>query len=216
MSREQRRIQKQLSLIRSIDPAGLMDPRQRFEHGIKDLAAGGVFRLDGRTFLVEAIGTYTETDDTYSKTLDWRGHELKAVALETGMAHNLEWEEDDEIEVSLTTEEIKMARLAYDDGEPVAADSDDLDEIVEKGWDVSYGDVLFHYEDDYAAVYRRGGDGESREKVYFYEFEADDGTQLTIETWIVRDDREDFQVFLSRAVDPEAIEVLATGQANHA
>jgi len=149
-------------------------------------------------------------DDEFQKIFDWTGHELKTVCLESGEVHNLEWEEDDEIEVSLTTREIKYSELRYDDGEPVARDSDDLDEIAEKNWEVVHEKKTYDYEDDYAARYVQGGGGK-HENVYFYEFEAEDGDQLSIEVWIPEKGREEFQVFLSRRVSPDEIEVIAAG-----
>ena len=122
----------------------------------------------------------------------------------------LEWEEDDDIEVSATVGEIKFSVLAYDDGEPIAQDSDDLDEIMEKKWEILHAGKTFHYDDDYAAQYVKG-DGNKKENVYFYEFEADGGDQLTIEVWVQQSGKESFQVFLSKAIAPDEIEVIATG-----
>ena len=61
---------------------------------------------------------------------------------------------------------------------------------------------------DYAALYRRREESKA-EQVYFYEFEAGDGTGLTVETWIHSSGKESFQVFLSRVVAPDDIEVLS-------
>ncbi|MCP4693777.1 MAG: DUF4178 domain-containing protein [Desulfobacterales bacterium] len=210
MSREERQIQRQLAHVRSIDAGRIIDPGKRFEYGVKDLKTGDVYRLNNQTYLVLEVGVYTETDENFQRDLDWTGHELKSVCLETGVAHNLEWEEDDEIEASLTLSEIKMSALRYDDGEAIAADSDDLDEIVEKGWDVKYQEKLFHVEDDFAAWWTPG-EGARREKVFFYEFESDDGEALTIEVWPRSNNKEDFQVFLSRSINPDNIEVIASG-----
>lgn len=207
MENTRRRVRKQLAHIRSIDPGRLVPPDERFRHDVTTLGAGSVFRLGGRTFLVLETGMYRETDDAFRKTLDWTGHEVKAVCLETGVFHYLEWEADDGIAVSLTTAEVRYADLRYDDGEPLARDSDDLDEIAEKGWEVVCRGRTYDYEDDFAARYVRGGGG--GENVYFYAFEACDGEQLTIEVWTSRDGRETFQAFLSQRVAPDDIEVVA-------
>ena len=109
----------------------------------------------------------------------------------------------------MTLREVKFSELQYDDGEPLARDSDDLDEIVEKKWEIVCGGKAFYYADDYAARYDRSRGG--GEKVYFYEFAADDGDQLTIEAWVRQRGTEDFQAFLSKDVSPDGIEVMAAG-----
>ena len=212
MSKVQREIQKRLAHIRSIDPKTIVPPGQRFRYDIRVLEDGDVFRLAGHTYFVMETGTYTETDETFRKTYDWTGNELKVMRLEAGTVHNLEWEEDDEIEVTLTLDEVRFSELKYDDGEAVAQDSDDLDEIVEKKWEIVRGGKPFFYSDDYAARYVRKKDGK-RENVFFYEFEADDGEQLTIEVWVQDNGKEEFQVFLSRSVPPDDIEVIAAASA---
>ena len=93
--------------------------------------------------------------------------------------------------------------------------SDDLDEIAEKGWEIICRGKTYDYDDDFAAKYFRD-DGEKPENVYFYEFEAQDGDQLAIEVWISENGKEEFQVFLSRSVAPDDMEVIATGDGKHA
>lgn len=210
MSKAQRQLQRQLAHIRSISPETVLAPGERFRYNVTDLAVGGVFRLMDRTYRVLAIGTYTETDESYSRTLDWTGHELKLACLETGAMHNMEWEADDAVAVALTLREVPFSELKYDDGEPLARDSDDLDEIVDKNWEIVCSGKSYDYEDDYAALYRKDS-GDSGERVYFYAFEADDGEQLTVEAWVRQGGREDFQVFLSRNVPPDDIEVIVVG-----
>jgi len=210
MSKAERQLQKQFAHIRTIEPSTIIPPQERFKHTVKDIKPGGVFRLNNLTYLVLEIGTYTETDETFKEALDWTGHELKIFCLEAGTLHNLEWEEDDEIEVSLTLSEVRFSKLQYDDGESIAPDSDDLDEIVDKGWKIKLHEEIFYYKDDYAAWYVREGSN-TREKVYFYDFEADDGRELTIEAWILESEKEKFQVFISQEIHPDDIEVISIG-----
>lgn len=208
MSTMQRELQTRFAHIRSIEPATVIDPAERFRFDVKALAVDGIFRLGGKTYRVVEVGTYTETDEAFKATYDWTGTELKLVCLETGTSHNLEWEEDDDVEVSLTLSELRFSALAYDDGEPIAQDSDDLDEIVEEEWEVVANGKTYFYADDYAARYHRGRDGRT-ENVFLYEFEADDGEQLTVEVWVAKNGKEDFQVFLSESVSPGEIEIIA-------
>ncbi len=210
MSRAERQLQKQFAQIRTIDPTTIISPQERFKQTVKDIKSEGVFCLNKETYLVLEIGTYTETDEKYKKALDWKGHELKVFCLETGILHDLEWEEDDELEVSLTLSEVRFSRLQYDDGEAIEPDSDDLDEIADKGWEIKLQEELFYYKDDYAAWYVREG-SDKREKVYFYDFEADDGRELSIEVWILENGKEEFQVFISQEIHPDDIEVISIG-----
>ena len=210
MSKVERRLQQQFAHIRSIDPGAIIRPDNRYRYDVTSLGPGGTFRLDHHTYLVLGVGIYREMDDQFKKTFEWTGHELKTVCLETGVGHHLEWEKDDEIEVSVTTREIRFSDLCYDDGEPIARDSDDLDEIAEKKWEVVVQGKTYDYEDDYAAGYDPGG-GSKRENVYFYDFEAGDGEQLSIEVWIPENGREEFKGFISRSVSPDDIEVIVAG-----
>lgn len=210
MTNIERQMQKQFAHIRAIDPGSIIAPESRYQYDVKSLGVGGTFRLDRQTYLVLEMGTYRETDDQFQKTLHWTGHEFKTVCLETGAFHNLEWEEDDEIQVSVTAREIRFSALHYDDGESLARDSDDLDEIAEKRWEVVCEGKTYDYEDDFAAQYLRNG-VRKPENVYFYEFEARDGDQLSIEVWTSEGGREEFQVYLSRPVAPEEIEVIVAG-----
>jgi hypothetical protein len=209
MNKAKRQLQRQLAHIRSIEPESLVAPEDRFRLDVKRLEAGSVFRLDERTYRVLEVGTYVETDDGYQEEYDWTGHEVKAVCLETGVHHHLEWEEDDALAVSLTLEAVPFSSLQYDDGESIAPDSDDLDEIVDNNWEVVCRGKTYHYDDDYAALYRRSRDS-AGEKAYFYEFAAQDGEQLTVELWISAKGKEELQVFISREIPPEDIEVMAT------
>lgn len=209
MSRAERQLQKQFAHIRTIDSATIITPQERFKYTIKDIKSGGVFRLHNETYIVLEIGTYTETDEKYRKALDWKGHELKVFCLETGIPRNLEWEEDDDLDVSLTLSEVRFSKLQYDNGESIKPDSDDLDEIVDKGWEIKLQGESFYYKDDYAAWYVREGT-DKRENVYFYDFEADDGRELTIEVWILENEKEEFQVFISQEIHPDDIEVISS------
>ena len=46
-----------------------------------------------------------------------------------------------------------------------------------------------------------------------YDFVSSDGTELTIEEWVIDPgrDRYDYQLFLSKQIDPDSIEILTTG-----
>ncbi len=161
--------------------------------------------------MILAVGEYRETTEDYKKFKKDRWQELKCFCLDTGTSHNLEFERDDELEVSITVGESNFD-IQYENGNQLLRDTDDLDEIADKEGKIIHNGITYAYEDDYAAKYSRtdfSGDAET-ENAYFYEFMTKDGSQLTIEVWIDPDGKEEFQVFLSKEVDSEDIEIIST------
>ncbi len=206
----QRRLDSQFSAIRQLDPGDLIPENERYRKTIKDVTLGGFIRFGGMTYLVIEVGTYSETDDSHKKKTGDVWTELKLFCLETGEHLNLEWEEDDEVEVSVTTGFLKFSQLRDDEGGSV--DEDDLDALVDEEDSLFLDGTEFEYDDDYASVYLRGG-GTKEDPVYMYDFVSSDGTELTIEEWVIDPGKEKFeyQVFLSKQIDPNSIEILTTG-----
>lgn len=204
-----RRFDAQFDAIRLLDPASLIAEGERYRHSIKDARFGGFIRLGIKTYLVREVGKYEETDDKFRKKAGDIWYELKLFCLETGEEISIEWEEDDELVVSLTTGFLKFSQLRDDEGGKV--DEDDLDDLAEEEDSLFHQGKRFDYDDDCAAIYTRS-DGRS-EQVYMYDFEATDGTQLTVEEWVVDKERDkyEYQIFLARSVDPDSIEILSTG-----
>ena len=206
----QRRWDSQFSAIRQLDPRDLIPENQRYRKTIKDVTLGGFIRFQGKTYLVTEMGTYSETDDSYKRKTGDVWTELKLFCLETGEHVNIEWNEDDELELSATTDFLKFSRLRDDENGEV--DEDDLDALVDEEDSLFLDGQEFEYEDDYASVYLRGG-GPKEEPVYIYDFVSLDGTELTIEEWVIDPGKKKFeyQVFLSKQIDPNSIEILTTG-----
>ena len=204
-----RRFDAQFAAIRLLDPASLIAEDERYRHTIKDVRVGGGICLSKKTYLVREVGKYEETDDKFRKKAGDVWYELKLFCLETGEEVNIEWEEDDELEVSLTTGFLKFSQLCDDEGGKV--DEDDLADLSGEEDGLFYQGKRFDYDDDCAAIFTRS-DGRS-EQVYMYDFEASDGTQLTIEEWVIdkEGDKYEYQIFLARSVDPDSIEVLSAG-----
>lgn len=206
---EARSFDKRFAAIQSIAPGGIVSEKERYKLTIKDVMVGGVIRFGNKTFLVKETGLYNETDESYQKKKKYRFFELKLFCLETGEIVNIEWEEDDEIEISLTTGTLEFCDLRDDEGKDI--DEDDLDQIVDDEDSVYVNGREFRYSDDYAALYYRNQLSADPEKVYFYEFKVSDGTELTIEEWVVGPDKEEYQLYYSRQMDPSEIEVIHCG-----
>ena len=63
-------------------------------------------------------------------------------------------------------------------------------------------------------VFQRDVDDPTSEKlnVYCYDFKRDETESLTIEEWQSGGDKEAYDIFISRSVDPDSIEVLVKGE----
>ena len=208
---DKQKIAKQFEQIRKIDPTKIIPVQNRHQYAVTDLGQNSAFELDGKTYLVAGIGTYRETDDTYKKETGDSWQELKCYCLDDGTVHGLEIEADDgEIAIHFTLSEVKYNALTYDDGKSIAKDSDDLDEIADQDEDVVFNGKTYEYDDDYAACYYPQGDDKAQ-RAYFYEFLAEDDESLTIEVWVGATGKEDFEVYVSKSIDPHSLEILSLG-----
>lgn len=207
---ELRRFDRQFEAIRTLTPERVRAATERAGRWIVELGAGGFLRCGGRTYRVEGIAQYHETDEKrYEARIGEPWIEYALVELETGETCYVEWEQDDALEIYFTRRRLRFRDLADEDG--AAVDEDDLDPATESEDSFFLDDREFAYEDDYAAVYRRDRGDAKEEPVYFYEFLADNGDVLTVEEWIGRAAAEDsdYQLWLSERLEPDAVEIIA-------
>ena len=199
--------------IRALAPKVLIPKGERWKASIKDVREGGYIRFGGKTYRVADVSEYIETDETFRKKLGFSWKELKLFCLETGETVWLEWEEDDEIEIFVTLQALTFRDLRDDEGG--AIDEDDLDPLVDDDEDVVYRGKTFEYDDDYGALYKRGGKGREQkgDKVYFYDFVAKDGECITVEEWSEGKGDFAYEIFLSRELPTESVEILSIGAA---
>lgn len=204
-----RRFDRQFEAIRALAPERARSAAERGGRWIVELGAGGFLRCNGRTYRVEGSAEYHETDEKrYEDRIGEPWTEFALIEIETGETCYVEWEQDDVLDIYLTRRQIRFRDLADESG--AAIDEDDLDPATESEDSFFLDGREFAYEDDYAAIYSRGG---KDEPVYFYEFRADDGTVLTVEEWIGRpaSDNADYQIWLSERLEPDAVEIIALG-----
>ncbi len=201
--------------IRGFNPATMVASSARHKHTIKDVREGGFIRFGGKTFRVDGISTYVEMTDGFKRDKAFSWQELTLFCLENGQTSYLEWEEDDKIKIHLTVANLSFRDLR--DDEDGAIDEDDLDALCDDGEAIFCKGFRFDYDDDYAARYVRGGRGREKkkgskayDKVYFYEFALSGGDSITIEEWTDGED-EDYEVFLSRPLQPSEIEIISLG-----
>ena len=207
---EKKSFDQRFSLIRTLDPAKLLSDEDQTRLTIMDARKGDFFTCFDNTYYIQEINTYQETSENFKKLKDYYVTELTCLCLETGAVGHFEWEYDDELEVCITLDQIKFNRITDDEGQ--AIDEDDLDQIVEDEDTIVYAKETFHYDDDWAAIYRRNG---KEEKVYMYEFENERSSLfITIEEW-QNEDKEEYHIYLSRPVNPGEITLVTKGEADN-
>lgn len=199
--------QYRVERIRKIRPEDLVLEKNRGRLTVMDVKPNGFFELEGRHYSVSEICTYEETSEDYARKLDYTVTEMVCLEMETGKTVHVEFEFDDELEVTVSMERISFSDLADEAGE--AVDSDDLDQIVGDQDLLVFGSEKFWYEDDWAAVYNCR---EKAEKVMMYEFENESGTKyLTVEEWEPDTKKPEYRIFLSRPVSLSKIRIITRG-----
>lgn len=186
------RIEKSFKTLRSVGTP--IPVEKRFEYSVKDLKEGSFLFIVGQPFVVQGVFTYKDSDG------EW--FELELYSIMTGKTVYIEYEEDDTIEICITTRELKVRDL------PVSVD--DIEEMTEEEeGEIHLAGKTFYYEDDYKAKFFRKS-GDKGEKLYVYEFETDAGDEyLTIEEWGNKNDGYEYKVYLSKPLDASSIEIVS-------
>lgn len=209
---ERRVFDARFDALFAIDPTKVIKKGNRHGASITEVEKGGVLRFRHDVFVVTDVATCTETDEKYKKHKDYFSTEFTLYSLKTGETRYLEWEKDDDVEISLTERKLKRAelrsKLTYSNGEPV--DLDDMDDVADDGTDLVFEGKVYSYDDDWPARYV-SQDGRTG-NVYIYEFgDASQQHWLTIEAWQEEGGGEDFEVFVSSNIKPAEIEIISLG-----
>lgn len=200
-------LHERINAIRQLEPVA---PIERNKLNIEDLQVGGFLKIKESAFQVKSLGYYLDVKwkDFSARKSEYWVTELELLNLHNGVVKYFEWERDDELELSITEEFVKLRDIKYSGSSLTHAHLDSIADNEEGT--VSFKGVNYHYvEDDtwagrYAKEKRKDG-----APMRAYEFEGDDDTFLTIETWHEADDeRPDREAFLSRAVSVRDIEIL--------
>lgn len=179
---------------------------------ISDLLAGGYLDLNGVTYRVERMFRYLDVkwSSFKKRKADYWVTELELFNVLTGEKKYLEWEVDDDLEISETIREVRLSQILVK-GQPVSRRH--LESIAdEESGAVTVGGTEYHYSEDdtWAALFYREADADPL-PVRMYEFESRKGEGLTIEMWEEEEDKPEREAFLSQSVSAHSVVVLQTG-----
>lgn len=206
---EQKSFQKRLNTIRTLSKNKLISKSDQTKLTLKEAGSGSFFEYQNQNYFIEALNRYEEMSDDFKTSQGYYITELTCLCLETGQTVHFEWEFDDELEISITTERYTFRNLKDDQGASI--DGDDLDQIADDKDVIVINNEKFWYEDDWAAVYHKDG---AEEKVFMYEFENESSTKfLTIEEW-TESGRDQYHIYTSVPVTPEHINLISKGEQN--
>jgi len=203
-------VQERLAAIRGLNPAPVAE-RKTFD--IRNLKNGGYVDWDDQTWLVQNVYLYLDVKwkDFSKRKKDYWVTELELVSLNTGKVRFVEWEYDDELEVSQTDSTVQLRDIQYD-GRSIK--HRDLEEIAEEeeGDVVVDGTTYSYVEDDtWAGLFTKAGGSKEGTPMRAYEFASRKNTYLTIETWHEDDDdRPEREAFVSHEIKGSLFEVLQT------
>jgi hypothetical protein len=187
-------------------------PSQRdCKQDIRQVKKGGYLEIKKNTFLVSEVFRYLEVkwSSFKKKKSEYWVTELQLVNVLTGEKTFIEWEFDDELEVSQTVTEVQLKDLT-ENGKPISRQT--LDDIAEEEYGIlKYNGQKYHYveDDTWAALFYRNESDEPLQ-VRMYEFKGDDGSHLTLELWEDDDSKPEREAFISNELAASAINVLQT------
>jgi translation elongation factor P/translation initiation factor 5A len=191
------KLDQSFNLIREI-PLTKLRPLERTKKTVKDLKVGSVVKVEGIVYLITDKYTYY---DKKKDVVDCVEFQLTDVLDNTVMY--VEYTEDDEVEIYVTTKELTKAEI-----------QDTLPQIDYQFVKNEVGNLTvagisttFYFEDHWKSRFvRDGGDLENSEVVKMVEFEAEDGeSYLTFEYW----GGETMTTFVSEKINSIKIEILA-------
>lgn len=187
-------------------------PEQRqCKQDLRKVKKGGYIEIKGNTFLVSEVFRYLEVkwNSFKKKKNEYWVTELQLLNVLTGEKTFIEWEFDDELEISQTLSEVQLKDLT-ENGKPISRKT--LDDIAEEESGIlKYKGKNYHYieDDTWAALFYRNPSDEPLQ-VRMYEFKGDDGSYLTLELWQDEDSKPEREAFISKELAASAIKILQT------
>lgn len=182
---------------------------------IQKLIKGGYLDIKGETYEVVAVSKYLDVKwETFGRRKsDYWVHELELVHCLSGKRLFIEWEVDDELEISESLSQLKLRDILYND-KPINRQA--LEDIAEEeSGQIKVAGTLFHYSEDetWAALYYPESQGEAL-AVRMYEFESDSDKCVTIELWEDEGSKPEREAFMSTALSSSVVNILQIGPSN--
>lgn len=191
-----RRYDEQFAAIRQLSTT--VPPKERYKVSIENVKGGGLFKFDGKSYLVRTVNTYQREG--------FRWPELVLYCLQDGQTSYLEWEKGDEISVFVSLEKLSFDQVAIQGKEHLWKISE-----AQEG-SAHYHEKTYSYHEDSAVTFFRDSKGQGTQ-FHQYLFASDDQeTFVSIEEWGDEDEGYEHNIILSGKLNPAAIEVLSTGE----
>lgn len=199
---------EQFQTVRGISPTlSAKDCKQDIRHVKK----GGYLEIKSETYLVTQVFRYLEVkwNSFKKKKNEYWATEFQLFNVITGEKTFIEWEFDDELEVSQTVSDVQLRELS-ENGKPISRKT--LDKIAEEEHGIlKYNGMNYYYveDDTWAALFYRN-ESDTPLQVRMYEFKGDDGSYLTLELWEDEDSKPEREAYISKELAAASIKVLQT------
>ncbi|MBQ0730802.1 MAG: DUF4178 domain-containing protein [Oleispira antarctica] len=204
----QNNLAEQFQAVRGLSP---IQSERDCKQDIRHVKKGGYLEIKSDTYLVTQVFRYLEVkwNSFKKKKNEYWVTELQLLNVITGEKTFIEWEFDDELEVSQTVTDVQLRELS-ENGKPISRKT--LDDIAEEEYGIlKYNGMNYHYveDDTWAALFYRN-ESDTPLQVRMYEFKGDDGSYLTLELWEDEDSKPEREAFISKELAAVSIKVLQT------
>lgn len=193
---------KQLEAIR-----GLSADAFKNDTDIEACQVGSNMIFNNQVYRIDKINKYLDVKwaNFGKRKKDYWVYELTLFCLNDASIKLIEWEIDDELEISETISSVKYNMIQYNNSKVTKSVLEFISD--EEEGTVSLNGKHYHYSetDTWAGLYY--ADSKEPIPVRFYEFVSDSGEYLTIEVW--EDDGEiEREAFLSKSIDLSNLTIL--------
>lgn len=166
---------------------------------VESVQKGGYVKVDGVIYQVTAKHRYYETWKEKGKVKSCEWFELELESIRTGEKTYLEYERDDELELSMWQKDISLRRIGV-----TRSQLDEFDD--EEEGDFRFDGRNYEYDDSGEATFYRNCTGEG-ENFYYWDFEDSSGHNfIGCEKW------GDGSYNACVGHEPRRVEVLHTGK----
>lgn len=194
-------VRKYLERIRRIPVC--MTAQKSVKRTVDEVGVAGVLKIGGGVYLVDRMHKYTEGKK-------WEWFELQLLAISTGEVIFLEWEKDDELELSLWTQAgLPLSAIGLTSSQLKHFDNDGEGSFV---FDL---ETFAYEESDKATFYADCAD--DGQKFYYWDFSGSSGRRLIgVEDWSESLGDREYEVCIGRELSGSEVTILAMGGESHA